>query len=557
MSISVNPESQGAPGNIPQSDPGLVSRPTPGDFEHNLQKIFRNFTSKNFCETDSWLQLQDILKGNGGCYGIYGPRGSGKTWLMLMAIEQAQKQRGLGLWFPCPSNYNPMDFLSALSDNLASTVQRRFAKGTAIVSALGRMQNFLAAIAAIITFVGLVLYGSRGLTVQNRLLATTSSVFPIWLWILVAVSFGIAILTAIIRFYYNNFSTGNLVREAGALRERIRFTQSLKLGLDVRVSGGKGIIGLLARSQEKTLNERPASVASLIFDFRNLAEHIVRTLGGEHFVVSIDELDKISNPKAVRSLLRNIKGIFEVDGMSLLVSISEEAAASLHIGVLKSGGRNELNSSFFAVVGLPPLEPAEAETLLRRRDLEYEGKLASALCLLAGGNRRELIRMAHSCAAYSRQHDVPLDERTIVALLEAESLALLNEIARHLPADPSASRDDHIKYRSWAELPREVFRTQQAFIRFGQSAIRDSWAPRWGNDVWNQVSESWRRLLIRIFVSAKVLASRNATSKERLLDDESAVAALRDILVLATLDSAVARLMLQARFGDNFSDPYR
>ncbi len=374
---------------------------------------------------------------------------------------------------------------------------------------------------------------------------------------MVATAFALVVLVTISTLYYENFSTGSLVGEAVALRERIRFTQSLKLGADIRVSGGKGFVGTLGRSREKKLSERTTSVATLIFDFRHLADDISKVLRGKPFIVCIDELDKIDNPEAVRKLLRDIKGIFEIRGMAFLVSISEEAAASLQIGILQNGGRNELNSSFYAVVGLPPLTPREAEILLQQRGLGHDGQLGNALCLLAGGNRRELIRMAHSCNAYSQRHSVPLDEWTIIGLLEEESQSLLQEITRELSVNPAATPDDNIKFRAWMALPSDVFCSQESFVKFGQSAIRDYWDPRWANDEWSRVSESWKRLLIRLFVSARVLASGSTRSNEHLLRDESVIMVLRDILLMATHDSAVARLMLWGRFGDDLMERYR
>jgi hypothetical protein len=478
---------------------------------------------------------------------------------MLRAIHRSDEKGGLGLWFPCPSEYLASDFLSALSDNLANAVERRFASGTVLTSGIRRGRTALIALVAVTVILAGILYGIRGITQQGSAKAEPASaaIFPLWLWGLVAAACGLAILATIFVFCYENFSKGSLVNEATDLRERIRFTQSLKLGADIRVSGGKGFIGALSRSRERTLNERTTSVATLIFDFRHLADHIARTLNGKPFVVCIDELDKIDDPLAVRKLLRDIKGIFEIHGMSFLVSISEEAAASLQIGILQNGGRNELNSSFYAVVGLPPLAPGETETLLQQRELGHEGQLANALCLLAGGNRRELIRMAHSCSAYSRRHHVPLDEWTIIGLLEDESQSLLQEITRDLPVNPSGTPDDDMKYRAWMALPRDAFYSRDSFIRFGQSAIRDYWEPRWADDKWNSMSESWKRLLIRLFVTAKALAPENTRSKELLLNDDSVVTVLRDILLTATHDSAVARLMLWGRFGDDLRDRFR
>src|SRR5579859_1682466 len=87
---------------------------------------FRSFSIEDFRETPSWARLTDILGATGGCYGLYGPRGSGKTWLMLRAIAKADQENGLGLWFPCPGGYGASEFLAALSDALAKAVEQRF-----------------------------------------------------------------------------------------------------------------------------------------------------------------------------------------------------------------------------------------------------------------------------------------------------------------------------------------------------------------------------------------------------------------------------------------------
>ena len=113
-------------------------------------------------------------------------------------------------------------------------------------------------------------------------------------------------------------------------------------------------------------------------------------------IIGIDELDKMQKPEAVQALLRDIKGIFEVTGAHFLVSVSEEAAASLQLGTLQRGGRNEFNSSFYTVLELPPLNVAETEQLLTGRGYNVTSNEASALCLIAAGNQRELIRITDS-----------------------------------------------------------------------------------------------------------------------------------------------------------------
>jgi hypothetical protein len=521
--------------------------------------VFRNFCLRDFRATESWQWLKEIIDGNGGCFGLYGPRGSGKSWLMHRAIAEVAEKGGLGLWFPCPRKYDASDFLLTLTDNLANAVERRFARERAIISALSRLRNYLTAMVVTLLVFALILYGAYGLTSQGKgsphPLSSFTQVYPVWLWILIAASAFLVAVASVFVFAYNTAATGSLLREASALRERIRFSANMKLTAAFGITGSQGIVPSLSQSRERNLLERPATVASLVFDFRNFATNIVKQLK-KPLLVCIDELDKIDNTDEVRSLLRDIKGIFEVAETVFLVSISEEAAASLQIGILQTGGRNELNSSFYSIIALPPLTPAEADQLLRSRGFSQSARLACALCLLAAGNRRELIRMADLCAIYARQHPVPLDEWAIVGLLAEESNALLQEITRLIPESPSAVGDAEVKYRAWTALSPEHFATAERFTQLGINAIHQLWDPDWGNSGWVRVSEPWRRLLIRLFVAAKVLPSAHGRSSECLLDNHDAVFSLQKTLVMATRDSSVARLMLRENFGGDLSGGY-
>jgi hypothetical protein len=102
-------------------------------------------------------------------------------------------------------------------------------------------------------------------------------------------------------------------------------------------------------SRERELVERPATLSTLVNDFRALAEQAGEVAG--RVVVAIDELDKMADPDRVRDLLRDIKGVFEVPRVHFLVSVSDEAARTLNLSAL--AGRNELNSSFYTVIELP------------------------------------------------------------------------------------------------------------------------------------------------------------------------------------------------------------
>jgi hypothetical protein len=522
------------------------------------QPVFRAFSISEFRETASWDRLARILVGNGGSYGLYGPRGSGKTWLMMRAITEANSNGGLGLWFPCPSRYDSNAFLSTLSDNLANAVESRFIRNSSIALAIRRGQALLLALIVVPVTIALITYAAHDLATANAHPASRgfAATLPNWLWILVETALALLISLYTVRFMQDNSMRGHLVREATALRERIRFTTGLKLGSEVGVSGGQSLTATFNRSREKALDERPTTVASLIFDFRNLAELIAAKLAGP-LVIGIDELDKIENADAVRELLRDIKGIFEVTGAHFLVSISDEAAVALQLGTLQTGGRNEFNSSFYTVIELLPLGPGGANELLQARGFGDSSRLAAALCLLSGGNQRELIRMADLCAVYADSYKIPRDERTIMMLLEKESLALLNEIIRSISDDMRAEGIDNAKYAAWMALPRESFNSSDKFVRLGLSAIREFWRPYWADDKWLAIQEPWRRLLVRLFVSAKLLGETGQADPIDILGERSAVMDLRDILLMATNDAGVAKLMLESRFGEDLSGQYR
>jgi AAA ATPase-like protein len=518
--------------------------------------IFRNFSLDDFRETESWGILKSILAGNGGCFGIYGPRGSGKSWLMHRAITKVEGDGGVGLWFPCPGKYEASEFLSNLSDNLATCIERRAVRRRHILLSLKYTRNVAIAGTALLVVMALVFYGVRGITIQGKA-GNVPGAYPAWIWICAGIAASLALLAGMAIVFLNSSRQGALLREATSLRERIKFSESVRVGTGLGVGLAKGVSASLNRSQERTLSERQIAITSLVFEFRSLAANAVSTLK-KPLVICVDELDKLDDASQLKELIQDIKGIFEVTGTYFLVSISEEAASSLRAGMLKSGSRNELNSSFHSVIALQPMEPGDAEKLLTGRGYIQNTRLARALCILSGGNRREMIRIAGSCAIGAERHQVTLTEQSIIDVLAEESLALLEEIARDLPEMAHATADEDIKYRAWMALPRESFQSPEKFVKLGTSAIRDYWEPRWATEQWASVREPWRRLLIRLFVTAKVLPpGAYDHARPCLLDDLQAVLQLRDTLVMATRDSGVARLMLQASFGQDLSDRYR
>jgi hypothetical protein len=477
---------------------------------------------------------------------------------MMRAISRANSSGGIGLWFPCPSRYDANEFLSALSDNLANEVERRYVRNSSLMLALRRGQTLLIYLIMIPAAIAVATFAVHDFAAPTRSTAPPkiSAALPNWLWYLAVASLGILVILYAIGFARDRSKRGGLVREAAALRERIRFTAALKSGRELEMRMTRLVPATIKTSQEKRLDERPTTIASLIFDFRNLAERIADTLPGP-LIIGIDELDKIDSTDSVRELLRDIKGIFEVPGVHFLVSISEEAATTLQLGMFQSSGRDEFNSSFYTVIEVPPLNPIEAAALLQARGFSGPTRLSAALCLLSGGNRRELIRMADMCTAHASREGVAVDVDAIMMLLERESQALLNDLIRRFNKDNSSVElIDEIKSRAWTALPRDAFTSRERFTKLGRAAINDQWALPYGPfPEWFDAREAWRLFFVRLFVSAKLLTSlqelTGETAEHRMLID------LRNVLLMATSDASIAKLMLFRRFGDDLAGQYQ
>jgi len=471
--------------------------------------LFRAYDAGEFLETGSWQRLRTIIAtGNGGVYGLYGPRGSGKSWLMHRAITEATAAGGTGLWFPCPSGYEPTAFLSMLADTLASQVE----------SLRARPSGSLAL---------------RESAPQRRA---------------------------------DRRENRRLARQAAELRERVRFaTTSLKRSSQASLSASYHGTAGITRTRETDLAEREPTVVSLVFDFRWFAAGVATVL--KPLVIAIDELDKIESPDTVRALLRDIKGIFEIPNVYFLVSVSDEAAAALHLGALR--GRDEFNSSFYTVLEMEPLDSADAFRLAGKRGAKLTGQQAQLLCLLAAGNWREVVRLAEEWRSSGSGADVSALTRR---LLGTEAAALLREIVRaggaaSNPSAPgragpgptdgtgtttggssSAVVVNPMLAAAWKALPVGSFTAEAPFDELSRYVIRDHWDLLSSKHWPDAPAEAWRRYLIRLFVAGRVLAGIG-------LDDRD-VADLRNVLIQAGLSADVARLMLQDRFGPDLDGSY-
>ncbi len=114
-------------------------------------------------------------------------------------------------------------------------------------------------------------------------------------------------------------------------------------------------------------------------------------------VVAIDEMDKLEASDRARDFLNEIKGVFGIEGVVFLVSVSEDAMASFERRGLAF--RDAFDSAFDEVVHLPQLSFRETRDILRAKVIpEMPLPFVALAHCLAGGLARDVLRTVHHIA---------------------------------------------------------------------------------------------------------------------------------------------------------------
>ena len=267
---------------------------------------------------------------------------------------------------------------------------------------------------------------------------------------------------------------GRLLREALIVRERARYSATRREASEVGGEGGRGLVASARVSRERELIERPATLSWLVNDFRALAAEAGLVTG--RVVIAIDELDKMANPDAARDLLRDIKGIFEVPRVHFLVSVSDEAARNLSLGALTE--RNEFNSSFYTVIQAQPATPGDCAELLDRRS-GVPRPISLALAVLAGGNPREVVRLAELA------EDARTGREAIMRALKEEALTLRRQVVTALDTEGVAPLGQEAREGAFLALPDDAFESEDGFSALCAGALAPAlWSPEWSDAGW-------------------------------------------------------------------------
>jgi hypothetical protein len=137
-----------------------------------------------------------------------------------------------------------------------------------------------------------------------------------------------------------------LYQQAQRNLEYLRYQATLKTSSEA----GGTVYGLAAKfTRAKDLAVRPMSLPGITAECNVFLSQVADVMGGK-VVVCLDELDKITDPEQLQSLLRGVKGLFGQRRHYFLLTVSEDALAAF--AARRHGDRNILESSFEEILYL-------------------------------------------------------------------------------------------------------------------------------------------------------------------------------------------------------------
>jgi len=505
------------------------------------RSLLSAYSSEYFMPTVASDQLLRILAGrNGASIGLAGPRGAGKSWLMENAIKWANHEKGVGVWFPSPSEYEPNAFLASISDVIAIAYQAYYDKQTGETTALARARYYGGILLSSVTLLagyGLLILGVP--TFGTSVVKTVReflNVFTVAGLILSGFSVYLLFRTRN-RYRRERIGQGRVRAAAEELRRQVGFALTTKESLEVGGEGKRAGLGAtFKRAQERQLVERPATLSSLIQNFRAFTKSMAEAVEGP-VVICIDELDKMTDVERVAQLLRDVKGIFDIQGVFTLVSISDEAARFLDLGTVKA--RNEFNSSFYTVISAPLLDVNDSANLLTVRASDLPHNVGLAAGVLSAGVPRDVVRVGD--ALYQSRDAGGRLEHLLFLGISNELRSFVDQVI----ALPHRSEGGRISARAADKLaivgamPTSALADLKKYIQLAGKALSYWDLLREGGEDPNDIlEEEWRRILVRLSVVRVLISSTN------LLTSSSDAEQIQGIMVANSGSAEVGRSLL-------------
>jgi hypothetical protein len=494
--------------------------------------VFAAWDRSLFVDSKLSSRIKAIIDaGRGGNYGLTAPRGAGKSWLLQQAVYWAThddrssggktgdgpdgsasvREKGLGILFPSPSQGEPEDFLVALSEVVAQSyidyyiAQRRLSSTPEGLRQTRQLiMLFFVALCGGAALLALGLIAPYFFTLNSGL--SRAGVFII-------LGSGVVFLILATR---SRGKPQGVYEIAVDFRRQARFAAvfNKSTGFSGSLSQLGASIGLTT-SQGANFTERPVTLSSLVYGFREFCSQVVRALDEAPMVIAIDELDKIEDTASVLKLLRGIKGIFDIQGVHYFVSISDEAARRLELGGIRE--RNEFNSSFYQVYQLPRIGFGEVCALLERRKIKIGEAEIAAITVLSGGIPREVIRLTDILvnSGTLSAAEQPCPE---LAILAAEATAF--RVETETDESEGITEDDRV----WVGYAlSENIRSRSSF---SNSDFYRWWYMSNTSDAFQKrYQEDFRRLLNRLTVGRNLISAPQARLKDAVRELQPVVVA--------------------------------
>jgi hypothetical protein len=269
-------------------------------------------------------------------------------------------------------------------------------------------------------------------------------------------------------------------------------------------------------SQEASFTERPVTLSSLVYSFREFCTQLVKALAEAPLVIAIDELDKIEDPNEVIRLLRGVKGIFDIPGVYYFVSISDEAARRLELGGIR--GRAEFNSSFYQVFQLSRVNLDAICELLNRRGVELEDSvrdsIIAAVTVLSSGIPREVVRL------------VDVIVNSVSSAEDSPELVILSTEVAAFREETETNQDKEITQEDRVWVGYELSEHLNSRASFLGRDFYQSWEmPNTSDAFREEYREDFRRLLNRLTVGRNLMSVHQPLTSEAIMALQSVMVA--------------------------------
>ncbi len=152
--------------------------------------------------------------------------------------------------------------------------------------------------------------------------------------------------------------------------------------------GVAAVLGLTV-SGARTKRALPASHADVVRDFERLVRAYRGTSKRRTILVLIDELDRLPID-TIEVLLNEIKDFFHIDGVRVVVSVSDEVLNAFH--GRRTMGTDVFDSSFDTVFEMRSMSVQESVSMVNERVVAVPARVTFLCHAISGGRPRELLR---------------------------------------------------------------------------------------------------------------------------------------------------------------------